>query len=77
MSFANPGDGKRCDHCDQPGKPYTYKSQRFSGLHAHQREKLCSGCLDIAATADLPQGQATSAREDRYRDPALRRRAGC
>jgi hypothetical protein len=73
VSFENPGDSKRCDWRDQPGKPYTYKGQSFSGLHAYGGECLCQGCLDLAATAELPQGQAVSAREDRYREPGLRR----
>jgi uncharacterized protein CbrC (UPF0167 family) len=48
MSFETPGDGKRCDHCDQPGKPYTYRGKPFSGLVAYMKERLCPKCLDIA-----------------------------
>jgi hypothetical protein len=63
VSFKNPGDGKRCDHCDQPGKPYTYRGKRFSGLHAYRSERLCQGCLDLAATADLADPRALTPAE--------------
>ena len=44
MSFETPGDGVRCDHCNQPGVPYTYQGREFSGLIANQGERLCSTC---------------------------------
>ncbi|MEV0237526.1 hypothetical protein [Nonomuraea sp. NPDC050786] len=44
MSHENPGDGKRCDHCNQPGIPYTYKGRAFSGLISNRGEKLCPTC---------------------------------
>lgn len=55
MSFEEPGDGKRCDHCDQPGEPYEYKGKQFSGLHANRGEKLCSRCLWRAVQADMDE----------------------
>jgi len=52
MSFENPGDGKRCDHCNRAGKPYEYKGEMYSGLHKNRGEWLCPSCLtaDVAAT---------------------------
>lgn len=44
MSHEHPGDGLRCDHCDQPGIPYEYKGRTFSGLISNQGEKLCPRC---------------------------------
>lgn len=61
MSYENPGDGVRCDHCNQPGVPYTYKGRTFSGLVANRGERLCrgeGGCLERAVQAeqDAPVG---------------------
>ena len=46
MSFENPGDDVRCDHCDTPGEPYEYKGKIFSGLTAWEGERLCPRCRD-------------------------------
>lgn len=40
MSFTNPGDGVRCDHCDRPGT-----------LYANQGERLCLPCLTRSVDA--------------------------
>lgn len=53
MSFEHPGDGKRCDHCNRPGKPYIHWGQKFSGLFANRDEKLCQSCLDLAVNAEI------------------------
>lgn len=53
MSFEEPGDDKRCDHCNHPGKPYEYRGEQFSGLFPNRGERLCSPCLDIAVQAEL------------------------
>lgn len=45
---------RRCDHCGRPGKPYTCRGRRFTGLSAYQGERLCPPCLDIAVDADTP-----------------------
>lgn len=60
MGFENPGDGQRCDHCDQPGEPYEHNGEPFSGLFANRGEQLCQRCLDRAVTADnnAPTGWA-------------------
>ena len=60
MSFAQPGDDKRCDHCDRPGEPYEYRGQRFSGLCSYEGEKLCPGCRDrqVEGQAQAPVGWA-------------------
>lgn len=42
MSFENPGDGKRCDHCNRSGE-----------LYANLGERLCLGCLTASVDADL------------------------
>jgi hypothetical protein len=52
MSHELPGDGVRCDHCDQPGRPYTYRGRNFPGLHANRGERLCSRCLGEAVQAE-------------------------
>lgn len=44
MSFENPGDNIRCDHCNRPGVPYEYRGITFSGLHANQGDRLCPDC---------------------------------
>lgn len=46
MSFENPGDDKRCDWCNKPGVPYTYKGLEFSGLCSTDEGKLCPLCRD-------------------------------
>lgn len=58
MSHARPGDDIRCDHCDTPGEPYTYRDRRFSGLHPNRGERLCSRCLDheVQRGFDTPRG---------------------
>jgi hypothetical protein len=53
MSFEHPGDDKRCDHCDRPGKSYEYSGQTFSGLFANEGEKLCPACLDRAVDQQI------------------------
>jgi hypothetical protein len=42
MSFEEPGDGIRCDHCYKP-----------TTLYANRGERLCFACLDIAVQAEL------------------------
>lgn len=76
MSFDHPGDGKRCDHCDQPGAPYTYHGQRFSGLTSREGERLCPRCLGFAGEADDPQGLTAVAREAAKTEPLLRASRG-
>jgi uncharacterized protein CbrC (UPF0167 family) len=53
MSYQRPADDKRCDHCDRPGIPYTYRGQTFSGLTPNLGERLCPSCLDRAVTAEV------------------------
>jgi hypothetical protein len=49
MSHEDPGDGKRCDHCNAAGS-----------LSPNRGERLCFRCLDHAVTAELnePVGPA-------------------
>lgn len=54
MSFETPGDNVRCDHCDQPGTPYTYEGRAFSGLFPNRGERLCKTCLWRAVENELP-----------------------
>jgi len=70
VSFENPGDGKRCDHCDAPGVPYTYKGVAQSGLIANQGERLCPGCngrKHDAFVADLVENTPVYVCAGRYR----------
>jgi hypothetical protein len=53
VSHENPGKDNRCDHCDQPGVPYTYRGIEFDGLHSNRGERLCSRCLDVAVQVDF------------------------
>jgi hypothetical protein len=53
MSFENPGDDIRCDHCNTLGVPYEYKGRTFSGLSANRGDKLCSRCLNQAVDAEI------------------------
>lgn len=46
MSFENPGDGKRCDHCDIPGIKYETLSPNRGGC-------LCLPCLERDVAKDV------------------------
>jgi len=80
VSFENPGDNKRCDHCNAPGVPYEYRGKTFSGLTACEGDKLCPRCRD--AYLDQANGEARDragvsviAAPYRYRDwPEMRRK---
>lgn len=55
MSFENPGDNIRCDHCDTPGIPYEYNGLTFSGLTAWHGERLCPRCRDHKWEVEVAQ----------------------
>jgi hypothetical protein len=72
VSFETPGDDIRCDHCNQPGKPYTYKDIQFSGLCPTEDGKLCRGCRDAYLDRKTPRPEdvpvAVIAAQYRYSD---------
>jgi hypothetical protein len=42
VSFEEPGDGVRCDHCN-----------RYGDMYANRGERLCLACLNRAVDAEI------------------------